>query len=91
MNELQIDLQLPREKVEVCQKALALETESESLHRSEIKLEEFEHRKPKACENEHQRVDGLRISVNAKDLSAMRAAVNTYLRWVIMCCNLIDQ
>jgi len=76
MNELYIDLQIPHERAYICQKALALETKSESLHRSEIKLEESK--------------QGLRISINAKDLSAMRAAINTYLRWVIMCCNLID-
>jgi len=76
MNELRIELRLPREKVAVCQRALALETENESMHRSEIELEEFSH--------------GLRILVRTKDLSAMRAAINTYLQWVIMCCKLIE-
>lgn len=76
MNELRIELRLPKEKVAVCQRALALETENESIQRSKIEVKEF--------------ANGLIILVRANDLSAMRAAINTYLRWVIMCCKLIE-
>ncbi len=75
MNELQIYLQLPGERAAVCQRALALETKEEFMRRSRVKLEEFS--------------QGMRILVRANDLPAMRAAVNTYLRWIIMCCKLI--
>ncbi len=76
MNELRIELHIPPEKANVCYNSIALEANSGFQHRSEIKLKEFR--------------QGLRILINTKDLSAMRSVVNTYLRWVIMCCSLID-
>lgn len=33
----------------------------------------------------------LKIRIKSKDLHALRAALNTYLRWIIMCCDLLSK
>jgi tRNA threonylcarbamoyladenosine modification (KEOPS) complex Pcc1 subunit len=77
MNELSIRLSVPAEIAQVCCRSVGLEAQSEALSRSRVEL---------SC------ADGcLILHVTAKDLGAMRAAVNTYLRWVIMCCDLTGE
>ena len=65
------------ETAQVCCASVGLEAESEALSRSKVEL---------SCEK-----DALVLHVSALDLGAMRAAVNTYLRWIIMCCDLTAQ
>jgi tRNA threonylcarbamoyladenosine modification (KEOPS) complex Pcc1 subunit len=74
MNELSIRLEVPGETAQVCCRSVGLEAQSEALSRSKVEL---------SCEK-----DALILNVNSEDLGAMRAAVNTYLRWIIMCCDL---
>lgn len=75
MNELKIRLDIPTEIAKICCESIGIETKSSALSRSKIDLG---HGK-----------DCLKIDINSQDLSAMRAALNTYLRWVIMCCDLL--
>ncbi|MEA3255857.1 MAG: KEOPS complex subunit Pcc1 [Candidatus Altiarchaeota archaeon] len=75
MNELRIRLGVPTEIAEICCRSVEIEAKSEALHRSNIDLEYGR--------------DYLSLNINASDLGAMRAALNTYLRWIIMCCDLL--
>jgi tRNA threonylcarbamoyladenosine modification (KEOPS) complex Pcc1 subunit len=77
MNELSIRLAVPGEIAQVCCASVGLEAKSEALSRSKVEL---------SCEK-----DALILHVSAEDLGAMRAAVNTYLRWIIMCCDLTSE
>ena len=77
MNELSILLTVPGEIAQVCCRSVGLEARSEALSRSKVEL---------SCED-----DSLRLNIFAQDLGSMRAAVNTYLRWVIMCCDLTEE
>ena len=74
MNELTINLCLPKEVSEICCASIGLE--NRELDRSKIDVLRTE--------------KGLKIYINASDLSAMRAALNTYMRWIIMSCELIE-
>lgn len=75
MNELRIMLEIPAEIAEVCCRSIGIEAESEALSRSKVDL----------------KYDGdyLKLDITARDLGAMRAALNTYLRWIIMCHDLL--
>ncbi|MFZ2455148.1 MAG: KEOPS complex subunit Pcc1 [Candidatus Altiarchaeia archaeon] len=77
MNELSVRLEVPAETAQVCCASVGLEAQSEALSRSKVEL---------SCEK-----DALILNVSAQDLGAMRAAVNTYLRWIIMCCDLTNE
>ncbi len=77
MNELSVRLYIPAEAAKVCCQSVGLEAQSEALTRSKVEL---------SCEK-----DCLLLHITASDLSAMRAAVNTYLRWIIMCCDLTEE
>lgn len=77
MNELSIRLMVPGEIAQVCCRSVGLEAQSEALSRSKVEL---------FCEK-----DALILNVSAQDLGAMRAAVNTYLRWVLLCCDLTGE
>jgi len=76
MNNLLIRLNIPPHIAEICYKSIKIETKSEALSRSEVNLS-------------YQK-DSLGIEINSKDLTALRAALNTYLRWIIMCCELTE-
>ncbi len=54
--------------MEVVLNALGPETDSQSNERSSVEL--------------HPTIDGVRISVEASDTTALRAALNSYLHWV---------
>lgn len=75
MNHLRINLEMPREEAEICRKSLAIE--AGEVRKSKIDLS--------TCR------EGLRIEVEAEDLSSLRAAINTYLRWITLCINLLEK
>lgn len=76
MNELEATLALGADKAEALMKALTVESETELGMRSKVSVE--------------ARGDKLRLNISASDLSALRAAVNTYFRWVIACSELVE-
>lgn len=69
-----IKLNLGSHIASVCRESLAQELESVEYARSKIKVY----------------VDGdfLFLKIFARDLTALRASVNTYLRWIILCCEI---
>ena len=75
MNELRIRLGVPTGIAEICCLSVEMEAKSEALPRSNVDLEYGR--------------DYLSLNITSSDLGAMRAALNTYLRWVIMCCDLL--
>jgi tRNA threonylcarbamoyladenosine modification (KEOPS) complex Pcc1 subunit len=77
MNTLEVEVTLPKEVAEACVSAVGPETASDALTRSEIRIEPTE--------------KGVKLKVEASDLHALRAAANTYLRWVIMCAELAEK
>ncbi|RLI91377.1 MAG: hypothetical protein DRO89_04065 [Candidatus Altiarchaeales archaeon] len=74
MNSLDVDIHVPSEVAEVCCRAIEMETKSRAFHRSKITLS-------------HKR-NLLSLRIIAKDLTALRGSMNTYLRWIGMCLNL---
>jgi len=74
MNTLKVEITVPKEIADACVSAVKPETDSEALTRSKIDLEETN--------------GGLRLAIYASDLHALRAAANTYLRWIIMAAEL---
>lgn len=76
MNELKIRLKIPTEIARICCQSVGIETKSEALSRSRVDLGYDE--------------NYLKLDIDAQDLSAMRAALNTYLRWIIMCHDLLS-
>jgi tRNA threonylcarbamoyladenosine modification (KEOPS) complex Pcc1 subunit len=64
----EIHVMVPEEAVEAVLNALSPEVESPSSERSSTDV--------------RRGVDGIVISTEASDTTAMRAAVNSYLRWV---------
>lgn len=77
MNLLEAKIQVPSDVAEVCCKAIKMETKSDTLHRSEITLDHMK--------------DSLNLRIKAKDLTALRASMNTYLRWIGMCSDLMGK
>lgn len=76
MNRLEVYLKIPAHAAEICRRSVEIETQSEALLRSKVEL---------SCAGE-----GLKMTVDAADLSSMRAALNTYLRWISMCVDLTE-
>ena len=74
MNRLTVLLEIPKDAAETCCNAVGIEAGSAALQRASVKL---------AYED-----NGLLVDISAQDLSSMRAALNTYLRWVGMCVDL---
>jgi len=73
MNELVVRLQVPREAAEACLESIKPELGFGVRERSSAELS----------------YDGeLMLRVRARDIHALRAAVNTYLRWLDMCLKL---
>ncbi|MBD3388440.1 MAG: hypothetical protein GF416_05160 [Candidatus Altiarchaeales archaeon] len=69
MNTLEVRLSVPADKAEACLSSIQPEIDSELHDRSSVKLEYDKE---------------LILTVTAKDLHAMRAAANTYIRWLDM-------
>jgi tRNA threonylcarbamoyladenosine modification (KEOPS) complex Pcc1 subunit len=74
MFDLEVTINLPLHAARICAESIQMEAQSEALSRSKIDL---------SCED-----DTLILRVAASDLSALRAAMNTYLRWINMCAGL---
>jgi tRNA threonylcarbamoyladenosine modification (KEOPS) complex Pcc1 subunit len=74
MNSFTLKAGIDRERAEAIISAIKLEAESESYERSDVRV---------GYDN-----DMLALEIIAGDLHALRAAVNTYLRWVQMCENI---
>ena len=77
MNSLEIKLELPEKIGKCCAESIAIESKSYEMPRSQVKVT--------------YEKNFLVIKIKAKDLSALRAATNTYLRWVILCCKLLEK
>jgi len=75
MNELEIKIEMPQEMAGVCCDAISIETANEPAQHSKVELKKTS--------------GGLTIKIRSEDLSSMRAAANTYLRWVGLCCELM--
>lgn len=76
MNVFEASLTLTEGKALLISESLGLESDGTSHERSKTKV------KPEG--------DRLEIRIEAPDLHALRAAVNTYLNWVMMCDRLMD-
>ena len=76
MNVISIKIYVPEDIAIIFAKSIGQETKT-AIRRSEIELRPDEH--------------GLEIEIKSDDLHALRASVNTYLRWLIMCFNLISE
>ncbi len=76
MNSLVIRYEMPQKKAKIIQKAIQIEVGSVKHDRSKVSIG-YE--------------DALVIRIEAKDLHAMRACVNTYLRWIDMSNTLTSQ
>ncbi len=76
MNELTIKLEIPEDISDICCRSIGIEAECE-FNRSKIDLD-------------YESSGLLKIRIKSDDLYALRAALNTYLRWVIMCCDLLN-
>ncbi len=74
MNLLEVTINVPSEVADVCCRSIEMETKSDALRRSEITLDR----------------DGnfMNLKIRARDLTALRGSMNTYLRWIAMCLNL---
>lgn len=75
MNNLDVTISMSSAGAEICSNALLLETHFGLQRRSKVSISASE--------------DGLRLKVSAEDLHALRASVNTYLRWIMMCDNIV--
>jgi len=69
-NVLTVELDVPRDVAEACLKSIRPEIDSDVHTRSEVTLK-YE--------------GSLTLIIRARDLHALRAAANTYLRWLDMC------
>lgn len=76
MNELIIKLEIPKTIADASCKSIGIET-NHVLNRSSVDL--------------NYEDDFLGIRIKANDLHALRAALNTYLRWIIMCYDLLTR
>ena len=73
MNELIVSVKAPPKAAAACLASMRPEIDSDTHARSAVDL----------------RYDGgLVLTITAKDLHAMRAAANTYIRWLDMCLRL---
>ena len=73
MNELTVSLKVPKESADAVLRSIRPEIEADIHERTDISL---------AYDKE------LVLRISAKDLHAMRAAANTYIRWLDMCLKL---
>jgi len=77
MNTLELEFHAPEEQAKAILRSINIEAEKDFHSRSKVS---FEYSDGKVV-----------MRVFASDLSAMRAAVNTYLRWIIMCDSIIKK
>lgn len=77
MNTLRMEFKIPEAKAKAILDSVRLEAEKDFHTRSKVKMSYGK--------------GSFLMGIEASDLSAMRAAVNTYLRWIIMCDNLINE
>ncbi|ODS35779.1 MAG: hypothetical protein A7316_01770 [Candidatus Altiarchaeales archaeon WOR_SM1_86-2] len=77
MNELSINIGMPKQAAKICCEAMGVEIDAvgDEMQRSSVGV---------ACDE-----GGLNLHITAKDLNALRAALNTYFRWVVMCCDVV--
>ncbi|MFH0860444.1 MAG: KEOPS complex subunit Pcc1 [Candidatus Altiarchaeota archaeon] len=75
MNELDIKISMPASDAKIIASALALEAGSDMQRRSAVKVTPLG--------------DGLQLDITADDLHALRASLNTYLRWVMMAGDIV--
>jgi tRNA threonylcarbamoyladenosine modification (KEOPS) complex Pcc1 subunit len=76
MNTIKVSLDLPVEKLKAISDAIALETEGELMQRSQVLITSQEGK--------------ITVNISAKDLNALRASLNTYMRMIIMCSEIIE-
>ncbi|MFH1055956.1 MAG: KEOPS complex subunit Pcc1 [Candidatus Altiarchaeota archaeon] len=73
MNEFTVSIKVSEDVAKACLKSIKPEIDSDTYGRSKVEL----------------KYDGeLTLRIEAKDLHALRAAANTYLRWLDMCIKL---
>ncbi len=77
-NSLEIKLKLPGKVGKSCCQAIKVEAKDYKSSRSKVDV----------SYNEKKEI--LKIEIKAKDLPALRAAMNTYLRLVITCEDLLE-
>ena len=70
MNMLRLEITLPSDVAEVCCQALELEASHTGTRKSDVFFSST--------------ADGLEVSINAEDLSTLRASLNTYLCLILM-------
>ena len=73
----QIDIKLPKRAIDILLISLEPESKTPSSERSTVKLSRTE--------------DGIRLIVVANDTSALRAALNSYLRWIQGILSMIEK
>jgi len=75
MNTLEVKLSLTAEKAEALAEALKVDADASSFERSSVKV---------------GRAGGdVTVLIEARDLAALRAAANTFMRWIVMCENVL--
>ncbi len=67
MNSLIVEIPVDKEQAEILIQSIGLEAKTEDYDRSTVELVFTEH---------------LELRIEAKDLNALRAALNTHLRWI---------
>ena len=77
-NSLKIKLKLPGKRGKIYAQSIKVEAKDNSSKRSKVEIEYDE------------KDETLEIKIKASDLSALRAAMNTYLRWIIICEELLE-
>jgi tRNA threonylcarbamoyladenosine modification (KEOPS) complex Pcc1 subunit len=75
MNELTVSVQVPEETAKAILKSILPEIDSDGYGRSKVEL----------TYNKE-----LILKISSPDLHALRAAANTYLRWLGMCVKLAE-
>jgi len=73
----QIDIKLPKRAIDILLISLEPESKTPSSERSTVKLSRTE--------------DGIKLIVVANDTSALRAALNSYLRWIQGILSIIEK
>jgi len=76
MNSLDVSLKLDPKIGNICYKSINIEVKNNALRRSRVEI---------SFKN-----DTLGLHIEAKDLIALRAALNTYLGWIKMCYDLLS-
>ena len=77
MNELSMYVCMPGQAAKICCEAMGVEIDAvgDEMKRSSVRVNYDD--------------GGLNLHITAKDLNALRAALNTYFRWVTMCFELV--